>query len=79
MKNLPPTRLKILRTLKGWRQRDVAAAAGVPAWKVSLIERGLPADPDELNAIEAVLKNFSGFPCEIPDGELYERLLVESG
>lgn len=40
--------LKVCRIIHGYRQSDVTKATGIPQTRVSLLERGFPANADEI-------------------------------
>jgi hypothetical protein len=49
------TGLKIHRIKSGLTQMDLFLRSGVPQWRSSLLERGLPPKPDEAERIASAL------------------------
>jgi transcriptional regulator with XRE-family HTH domain len=48
--------LKVERVKRDWKQKDIEALTGIPQWRYSLLERGLPPRPEEALALAAALK-----------------------
>ena len=50
-----PSKMKIHRVMVGKSQLEIERDSGIPQWKISLIERGLPPNPDEAAKIANAL------------------------
>jgi transcriptional regulator with XRE-family HTH domain len=59
------SRLKIERVKRGVTQVDLFLKTGIPAWRVSLIERGIPPRDDEAKKLAEALK--------VGEEELFDR------
>ena len=57
-------KLKIQRMVKGFSQVVLWEKTGIPQWRLSLIERGVAASPDEAGKISQAL--------DVPVEELFE-------
>lgn len=49
------TVMKIERVKKGLSQTDLCRESGIPQWRISLIERGIPPKADELKKLSKAL------------------------
>ena len=47
--------MKLERIRRGLSQIDLWVQTGIPQWRISLIERGLPPKPDERQKLAEVL------------------------
>lgn len=48
--------IRIVRIIRGWSQRELAEASGIPAWRVWRLEQGIsPPRPDEIQKIWTAL------------------------
>ena len=47
--------MKLERIKQGLRQMDLWMQTGIPQWRISLIERGLPPKPDEQRKLSKAL------------------------
>ena len=47
--------MKLERIKQGLRQMDLWMQTGIPQWRISLIERGLPPKPDERRKLAKAL------------------------
>ena len=63
------SKLKIARTQKGLIQIDLWIKSGIPQWRLSLIERGIPPTKKEACKISEVLN--------VPVEELFENVKPE--
>jgi transcriptional regulator with XRE-family HTH domain len=67
--------IKLERIKLGWSQIDLWMQTGVPQWRISLIERGLPPKPDERRKLAEALgipENSFGLPATVQSLEKHQ-------
>jgi len=50
------SRLRLERVKQGKTQIDIFLATGIPQWRISLLERGIPPKDEEAKKLARVLK-----------------------